>query len=329
MSAPGPQCRKSTTDKNQNKRWLILTPMDRGDIMAGPETIPVADWSRVTVHDMDTQACAPFTVTIDLNAKFLPSKPAGADVYLLPKNSSVAPITQGRVGEDGKISLSGVHDGDTLAVTFFGLSNLGEWSNAISTLALKSTLHCSVAASDMSTAELVPSVDEFSLAVSTQPQAADRMHVRVLSTAPLSAPPTVTMWQTGSSSPMNVALGPPPSDASSSVFVGSAQLDTALESSGLLHITARDKQGHEVWTIHPFALTTVQAGELSTENYSVDGMARPVAAPEQPKRRRGSRHTSSIGQQSWRPGDRERTLHVRYEQCSAGEQRDCVDELCG
>lgn len=264
---------KKYDDNNQNDRWLILTPMDRGAIMPGPDTIPVADWSRVTIDDEDTKACAPFTVTINMQPWFLTSTPAGADVYLLPKNTGSAPITQGRPNQAGQIAILGAHDGDTLSVTFFGLpADPANWPAMTSTMTIQETIKCTAAAAEPAAVKpLEPVPDAFTLHVSVNSPTEDRIQVQVEPTTELSAAPAVTLWQEGAGTSTDVALV---AEASGARYVGQAALDPDHAPAGLLHITARDKQGNEVWTIHDFALTPVKAGDQTSQIYSDDGVAR-------------------------------------------------------
>ena len=270
------ECTWSTVQKkydDSQNRWLILTPVDRGAVMPGPTTIPVADWSKVYLHDADAHACAPFTVNIAMSPQFGSSAPTGADVYVIPKSSSAPVLYQGKPDAAHNLTIYGAHNGDTLNAVLFGFFDIGSWPSMISTLTVQQPIQCTPTADAASVQALVPVLDAFALTVTVAPLAVDRVQVQVQPAVPLSAAPTVKLWQTGVETATTLVMSLP---AHSAVYVGEATLDPAHEPAGLLYITARDKQGHDVWTIHQFAFTPVQAGKLTSQIYSTDGVARLV-----------------------------------------------------
>jgi hypothetical protein len=252
--------RKVFTDSNIPERWALKAPGDRGTVIAGPSTIPTAAtaWSSATIgNNANTGICAlppEYTVTNVLNA---PLEGVRVD---LEKNGRV--IHQGQTGADGRISVLGAADGDTVSFTqelFPGLIWIG--STQVSCVSGQSL---QLAQSTQVVLDPAP----FTLSASVIPDgAANQARVIVQASTSLKVAPQVHLYQSGAITPIIATMT---YDAGTDEYFGMATLDNGLPSSGIIKISATDTNDQSVQIFTSFRLTQVD-NTLDTTIRSNDG----------------------------------------------------------
>jgi hypothetical protein len=258
--------------KDAGNRWLIRTPGDRGAIMPGPNAIAVADWTNVFVTDAGTGVCAPYVANVNLAG--LPSwMPLGDPKVWVDRACSYCPdIEQGKTDKSGNITILGAHNGDTLRVSIPLLLPIPPFG-----LSVASAIQCSTEAGIAATAAVTPQPDAFGITVTVTPGTAGQALVKVQPSVALAQAPIVEFVQTGADAALPIAMSLP---AGQTVWQGTAALQPGREPAGYVFVVAEDTHDHIVWRRQEFAFTAVAAGELVSEIYSADGVARLVVRPD-------------------------------------------------
>ncbi len=252
--------KKVFADNDVPERWTLKTPVDRGTVVAGPSTIPLAvtAWSTATIgNNANTGICASppeYTVT---NGLTMPLEGVRVD---LEKNGRV--IYQGQTGADGRISVLGAADGDTVSFTqelFPGLIWIG--STQVSCVSGQSL---QLAQSTQVVLDPAP----FTLSASVIPDgAANQVRVIVQASTNLKVAPQVHLYQSGAVTPIIATMT---YDAGTDEYSGMATLDNGLPSSGIIKISATDTNDQSVQIFTSFRLTQVD-NTLDTTIRSNDG----------------------------------------------------------
>jgi len=247
-------------------RWTIQTPADHGGVVAGPTAIPVDDWSQVAEPvNVDNGACAvPDTLfTKDEDGNFI----LNAEATLVRSSGDGRTLLQGKSGTDGRITVLGGGEGDTLFVrgTVGGLPASGSWN-----------ITCPTARASAQADAIILLPDPFPLSASAWPGFTPQaISVTVQTTATLSALPQVFLQQTGLTATLSLSLT---YDGGLGAYVGGALLDPALPQAGILGIVAMDTLSQSVTAFQSFNLSSVVISETS-RLWSPDGRAELFLAP--------------------------------------------------
>ena len=240
-------------------RWTLKTPADYGDLVPGPEKIPVKDWSQVlTLNNNDSVICKPLP---EYEIYYRDGGEAGGvDVYL---NTAGRTIYQGQTNPTGFIRLVGAKNGSKMItnITRFGSTDLDIIGIDVS---------CAVQRTpDTGPVKLTLQPAAFNLEVTAAPASqADTIEVQVRASAALSGSPQASLTQDGASAAAPVTLA---YDSGQGVYRGTILLDSALPRSGSLLVSAADQSAHTVTTGAVFSLLAVQSGQETTL-YSKDGL---------------------------------------------------------
>ena len=222
-------------------------------VVPGPDTIPAASWSHVSVGaDANTGVCtSPPTVQI--------VAPDGGKMVFavdLVRGEEVV-IPQGTTDEWGRIEILGGGKDDRVVFK-------QTWPPTDKPLTGTGALTCAS-----------PQVMGFPppplyLDIVIRPgAAANEVHVSVLPAQPLSTPPTVSLHQRGVPAPVAVAMS---YDGGSGAYRGTGALDGSLPLVGNARVTAVSSLAVPVYYITPFAVNQVVATESATI-WSADGQA--------------------------------------------------------
>ncbi|MFO7696464.1 MAG: hypothetical protein R6X16_04825, partial [Anaerolineae bacterium] len=243
------------SDSQVPSRWTLQSPDTRFvPVVAGPVALPVQAWMNVTLHDANTNVCAPYMQSFSYAASGLPAVKAEITV----DRPFYADIYQGLTDEAGQIEILGAHPGDVLRAKLGNLA--GAW-----------TISCtpggaSALAEVASVVGLVP--DPYDLEVTAVPLAEYAVQVRVQASVALPAAPEVVVWQTGAVEPILVAMG---YEGSPGLYTGTAALDPTLEPQGYAQAAADDGAGGTVWAQQGFHLQPAIALDRGLTIYSSDG----------------------------------------------------------
>lgn len=256
------------SDSQVPSRWTLQSPDTRFvPVVAGPVALPVQSWMNVTLHDVNTNVCAPFMQSVVFAATGLPApkveitldRPLDADLY------------QGLTDATGQIEILGAHPGDVLRAKLGDMS--GSW-----------TVNCTPGgASALGEVAAVVGLapDPYQLAVTVVPLAEYAVQVRAQASTALPAAPEVVVWQTGAAEPIIVAMG---YEGSPGLYTGTAALNPTLEPQGYAQAAANDGAGGTVWAQQGFHLQPAIALDRGLIIYSSDnnmGLVLPAGALQQ------------------------------------------------
>jgi hypothetical protein len=229
-------------DKDSPARWTLLSPVERGVIVPGPNAIPVNEWSQVYVTNASTSGlCAPFTIGVSSGGK-----PVEKAELWLDRPGTLPDIKQGKTDKAGQIIIHGAHTGDTLRARKDGASG-------------SMAMNCSsLLAGTQQDFALEP--DPFGVEISVMPVNTYTVNVQVATAAALADDPVVELWQDGADAPVNVDVV---YDTSLEQYVGQVTLDTTLKSAGYVEVVATDNSNQTVQMRASFDVKDVPASELS------------------------------------------------------------------
>jgi formylglycine-generating enzyme required for sulfatase activity len=241
-------------------RWKIKTPADYGEIVPGPDKIPVKDWVQVQVLNNNDSAICKTLPEYEIYHRE-GSEAQGADVYL-GKNGRT--LYQGKTNPVGFIQLLGAANGDNL---YANITHLREEAQDV----IVSKVSCAsqqAQAADAGPVNLTLQPAAFNLEVTAAPASqADTLEIVVRASAALNGSPQVQLTQDGASAALLVPLT---YDSGLSAYRGTQLLDASLPRSGSLLVTAADQSAHTVTVGAPFSLAAVEASQATTL-YSTDG----------------------------------------------------------
>ncbi|MGD8465977.1 MAG: hypothetical protein PVI09_19125, partial [Anaerolineae bacterium] len=230
-------------DKDSPARWTLLSPVERGTIVPGPDAIPVRGWSQIYGTDASTSGlCAPFTQKVFYAGSGQPVEKAE---LWLDRPGTLPDIKQGRTDKAGEIVIYGAHNGDTLRARKDGAS-------------ASATLSCSSRSAAQQSVAVEP--DPFGLEVSVTPVNTYTVNVQLASTTTLADEPLVELWQDGADAPVGLTMV---YDTDLEQYVGQAILDTTRKSAGYVTVEATDSSAQTVNTRTSFDIKHVPAGELT------------------------------------------------------------------
>jgi hypothetical protein len=262
------------SDTQNPQRWIIERPEDRGSIMAGPTAIPVPDWTVPRVINNSSNACAPFMThwnnvdgTAALKGLIWVASPGAAD---LDEGETRSDTGDPDTATTGIITILGAHNGDTVHFNKdcgWLCSQSGQFVVSCSPQANAGSE--SVEASSVDNPFQV-SLDPFYVNVTSKPVNESSVEVTVQSSAALTEPPQVEVWQDGAPGPVPVSL-----TYDGITYYGVAELALGLETSGKISVTAKDTHAQSLYLLQGFAIQPIQAGEMTTVR-SPDGQAEVV-----------------------------------------------------
>ena len=193
------------------KRWTLRSPVERGQIVPGPNALP-GNWVKTIFFDTDTDACPPFPVWY-LGDNAQPIKDA-----LVWLDRTDVDLVQGLTDDDGRIDVYGAHNGEMLWAETDG----GSASMMVS---------CSPGAASVAvTPSLIISPAAFALDVGAAAAGQDRLNITAKASVPLTGPPAVEIQQVAGSEPLPVTMT---YDATSGVYRGQATLPPSGGTQGL------------------------------------------------------------------------------------------------
>lgn len=232
---------KRYKDTQNPPRWTIERPSDRGSIMPGPTSIPVAYWVSAAIrNDANTGVCAPFT----MGWQYQNGAPAaGFDVW----TEGLIRLDQGKTSDTGDITIFGAHAGDTIRVH----KDSSSGSTALTS--------CPMAGLAAPSSRVKLTQDPFTLDVRVVPSSSGTTVVLTAqaSTA-LASAPLVQIQQAGAPDLTTVAL-----TFNGTAYTGSAGLNAALPLQGMVRAQATDRGGYTVITFTPFKLQRALASDLT------------------------------------------------------------------
>lgn len=251
-------------DNASPARWLLLSPEDRGGIMAGPDHLPVDGWVNVPIIDAETGVCEPQTITMVDQIGGIPI--AQGKVWLARQCQNCPALKQGVTDAGGQIAIYGAHDGDTVFAS-------GSTGITKTPLFGQGEINCSpaVAAGARSTVRIAAA--SFVVDASILPAGENVVTVQVEASVPLAGPPSAELWQVGAEDPILVELV---KDALSGVYVGAAHLDSERARHGHVALVSTSGDGQTMPTWHEFDMEVVEAEEFNPHIFSADGRFRLI-----------------------------------------------------
>ena len=223
-------------------RWTLQSPVERGQIVPGPDALP-GNWVKSNIVNYNTGACSAFDLWLTDGG----GHPImGALVWL---DRPGIDLTQGVTDANGQITVYGAHNGETLSAQKDGASG----SMPISCGAGPAVLAPAPALT-------IPPAP-FALEVSASAAGQDRLDITVRASVTLAAPPAVEVQQVAGSEPQAVTMT---FDAGSGVYRGQAVLPPAGGTQGYVRVAATDMAGHTVVRMTSFKLIPVPANESTT-----------------------------------------------------------------
>ncbi len=228
-------------DKANPSRWTLQSPDTRSvAVVPGPNSLPIAEWVKVSIDNNDTQACSPYNITV--------AYPSGTPV--IGSNVSVVSLPdsilyQGKTNNAGQITVRGAHNGDILSVQK-GIDSVQSIINCTPTMQDEP--------SEILQQEIIIQPDPFTLEVNVVPLSNDTVQVQVDSSVVLAQAPQAQLLQEGATHSIAVVLT---YDAGSGLYIGQATLDTMLELRGFTRVEAADTQENTVTRIVSFNILFV------------------------------------------------------------------------
>jgi hypothetical protein len=254
-------------DGQSPPRWRFQTPVSRGQVVTGPTSIPVADWTLVDTEDANTGTCAR---NPSAQATYKDSPLSGVEVWLEKSNGKE--IYQGLTDDRGWITILGAADGDEVRLQKTVCEKVWGVLDVCVQVSEKTTVQCPSAQGfyDASNGATVVVLEQapFTLDVTAVPgSAANQVEVRVRASTTLSGPPQVQVLQSGAMTPTDVAMA---YDSSTDTYTGTIILDADLPQSGSIEVNATDTEGQSHQVFNAFNLSDVTVSENVTI-YSADG----------------------------------------------------------
>jgi hypothetical protein len=229
-------------DKDSPARWTLLSPVERGVIVAGPNALPVTGWSEIYVTDASTSGlCAPSTIGVSAGGK-----PVEKAELWLDRPGTLPDIKQGKTDKAGQIVIYGAHTGDTLRARKDGASG-------------SMAMNCSSLLAGVQQ-DFAIEPDPFGVEINVVPVNTYTLNVQVDVTATLANDPVVELWQDGADAPVNVDMF---YDTGLEKYAGQVTLDTTLKSAGYVKVVATDNSSQTVQMRASFDVKDVPASELT------------------------------------------------------------------
>ena len=227
-------------------RWLLERPDQRGSIMPGPTSIPVDDWMYYSLDNWYTGVCPPF-----VTSWVYPDGSPAAGFQVWVENGRT--IRQGETDSDGRITILGAHDGDTIRVRGGSCGWFCVYSGS-------TTAHCSGAVAQAEPGVSVAS-EPFGFDLGLVPRdSGGLIEVSAQASVALTSTPQVLVWQDGLTLPITVALT---YDSATDSYTGTVTLSTSLGLRGQLWGQATDTEGHTVTVLEPFNVQQVTAADYA------------------------------------------------------------------
>ena len=253
--------------------WTLKTPIDYQQVVNGPHTIPLQEWSKVVLdQDVQTGTCEPAPVIQVVNPY---GSPTGGVKVVLQRGNRL--IDEGETDRQGNISLWGAVPGDRVTYEIPSLM-LGTQRGADTAASLIATqiVSCasgrgsSVATGDTLVTPGTLSPAAFSLEIKISPSAnPQQAALQVKSSAPLAGEPQVAWMQNGAPSIVTPTLS---YDPIARAYQGVIPLANGLPTEGVLYVNAKDPQQHAVHTSRRVLLAQATPSDEQTI-ISSDGLA--------------------------------------------------------
>ena len=259
-------------------KWELKTPATYSTVVPGPDAIPVPGWSSVTISDTNTGICAtPPTVTLLLNAGGVLTPQLGTDVILKKAGGQV--LHQGETDAAGRIEIVGASNGDIvegeyLDVPFNMLRGRAVISCTELPLSSGLTVHPNPfgPGAPQETGELTATLEPapFWFDVGIWPSSAlTEAIVTVAPSVGLTGTPAITLYQSGAAAGVGLTAI---YDTESNLVTGTAPLDAALPTEGLVEVVATDTLSNTVDRFVRFGMNMASSTE-ETQVWSEDGKA--------------------------------------------------------
>ena len=253
--------------------WTLKTPINYQQIVTGPNTIPLQEWSKVVLdQDVQTGTCEPAPVIQVVN---LYGTPTGGVKVVLQRGNRL--IDEGETDRQGNISLWGAVPGDRAT---YGIpwQMLGTQRVAATATSLIATQIVSCASGRQTSAASVAAEGTFvtlepaafNLEIKISPSAnPQQAALQVKASKTLAGEPQVVWMQNGASSMETPTLSYVPI---AQAYQGVIPLANGLPTEGVIYVNAVDPQQHAVHTSRRVLLAQATPSDEQTI-ISSDGLA--------------------------------------------------------